>query len=49
MDGNASIAIAAEDQSLLDVEQLDHDDFLHTHDAVLRAAGERNRPGLGGA
>jgi hypothetical protein len=48
MDGDAYIAIAAEDQSLLDVEQLDRAHFFHTHDAALRAAGELNRLGLGG-
>ena len=48
MDGGAYIAIAAEDQSLLDVDQLDRAYFFHTHDAAVRAAGELNRLGLGG-
>ncbi len=46
--GGAYIAIAAEDQSLLDVVELDRAYFFHTHDAALRAAGELNRLGLGG-
>ncbi|MEI6032597.1 MAG: hypothetical protein WCQ20_15760 [Synechococcaceae cyanobacterium ELA739] len=45
--GGAYLAIAAEDQSLLDVVGLEQAYFFHTHDAALRAAGELNRLGLG--
>ncbi|MCX5969423.1 MAG: hypothetical protein NTV57_17705 [Cyanobacteria bacterium] len=45
--GGAYLAIAADDQRLLDVEELDRAHFFHTHDAALRAAGELNRLGLG--
>jgi hypothetical protein len=46
IDSAAYIALAAEDQSLLDVTELDRAYFFHTHDAALRAAGELNRLGL---
>jgi porphobilinogen deaminase len=42
------IAIAAQDQSLEDVEDVQQAHFFHTHEAALRAAGELNRLGSGG-
>ena len=47
IEGGAYIAIAAADQSLLNVEELDRAYFFHTHDAALRAAVELNHLGLG--
>jgi hypothetical protein len=47
IEGGAYIAIAAADQSLLNVEEVDRAYFFHTHDAALRAAGELNQLGLG--
>lgn len=42
------IAIAKDDQSLKDVEDLQQAYFFHTHEAALRAAVELNRLGSGG-
>ena len=47
IEGGAYIAIAAADQSLLNVEEVNRAYFFHTHDAALRAAGELNQLGLG--
>ena len=46
IDSAAYIALAAEDQSLLDVTERDRAFFFHTHDGALRAAGELHRLGL---
>jgi hypothetical protein len=41
------IAIAAQDQSLQDVDDVQQAHFFHTHEAALRAAVELNRLGSG--
>ncbi|MFZ0407684.1 MAG: hypothetical protein WAM11_06190 [Cyanobium sp.] len=45
--GGAYIAMAPDDQRLLDVRELERAYFFHTHDAALRAADELKRLGLG--